>query len=469
MKRRWWLAVAGLAAATRFCHLNILWPEETLPLAAAVQMVQGRVLYREIWFDKPPLAPLVCLLWGARDGWALRLAGALYLLLACAFVHRLARTLWGEREARVAALLLAFFLTFWLPAAVMPLASDLLMLAPHAAAVWLAASNRPLLAGLAAGIAFQSNPKGLLVLAACLLFERRAGPLLAGFLAPTAAVALWLGSQGALGDYWRQVWQLGTTYARDTFLEAPWREGLLRTANWAGFHLALLIGAIACWRKEPAKKRLRLLLWMLLGLAGVCLGFRFFPRYYFLLLLPLVAAGARGMVISSGRGRLVMTLALVIPLARFGPRYLLLARELVTAREHGWRDTALDRDSRAVARWLVERSRPGQTLFVWGYRPEIYVYTRLPAASRFLESQPLSGVFADRHLFDVHVSDEALARISRRELLASSPDWLVDGLGPLNARLAIENYGELRPWLAGYRLEATTRMARIYRRTNVVR
>ena len=44
------------------------------------------------------------------------------------------------------------------------------------------------------------------------------------------------------------------------------------------------------------------------------------------------------------------------------------------------------------------QANAGDTLFVWGYRPEIYVYTGLPAATRFLDSQPLTGVPADRHL-----------------------------------------------------------------------
>src|SRR5439155_10325836 len=48
------LLFAGLLAA-RLSHSKILWAEETLPLAAAAQMEAGKALYRDIWFDKPPL------------------------------------------------------------------------------------------------------------------------------------------------------------------------------------------------------------------------------------------------------------------------------------------------------------------------------------------------------------------------------------------------------------------------------
>jgi hypothetical protein len=52
----------------RLCHVDILWAEENLPLAAASEMLRGKALYRDIWFDKPPLVPAFYLLWGARDG-----------------------------------------------------------------------------------------------------------------------------------------------------------------------------------------------------------------------------------------------------------------------------------------------------------------------------------------------------------------------------------------------------------------
>lgn len=461
----WWTALAVLIAAFRLCHSGILWPEETLPLAAAVQMLHGRQLYSEIWFDKPPLAPLLCLLWGAQSGWPLRLAGALYVLAAAWLTGRLARSLWGEREEKIAAALVAFYLTFWLPAAVMPLASDLLMLAPHAAAVWLAVSGRRFAAGLAAGVAFQSNPKGLLVLAACLLFASRgAARILAGFVLPSAAVFAWLVAQGALGDYYEQVWRLGTLYARDTFVRAPLSEGLARTANWTGFHGALLIGAVAFWRRERHSLRLRFAAWLALGLAGVALGLRFFPRYYFLPLLPLLIAGARGLALLGPRWWAMTVLVLLVPIARFGPRYVSLAADLLAGREHAWRDVALDHDSRQAAALIREKARPGDTLFVWGYRPELYVYTRLPAASRYLESQPLTGVFADRHLFDTRASDAAWPAARRRELLAVEPVWIVDGLAPINPALAMDRYPELRSWLEAWRPEASTAFTRIYRR-----
>src|SRR5215471_8697191 len=91
------LLFLGLLVA-RLCHSQILWAEEGLSMAAAAQMETGKALYRDIWFDKPPLLAAVNLLWGARDGWLLRIAGAIYALLACWLVYLFADDMWGSQE-----------------------------------------------------------------------------------------------------------------------------------------------------------------------------------------------------------------------------------------------------------------------------------------------------------------------------------------------------------------------------------
>jgi hypothetical protein len=123
----------------------------------------------------------------------------------------------------------------------------------------------------------------------------------------------------------------------------------------------------------------------------------------------------------------------------------------------------MDRDSRQAARKVLALAQPGDTLFVWGFRPEVFVYTRLPAATRFLESQPLSGVFADRHLFRADAVAEDFVRPLRQELLRSRPTFVVDGLGLYNPQLALSAQEDLRKWLAGYTEAARTRFTIIYR------
>jgi hypothetical protein len=443
------LLLAGLVLA-RLCHTAIVWVEEAYPAAAAIQVLYGKMLYRDIWFDKPPLSALVYLLWDAHMGALLRIAGAAFVFACCLMLWRFARDLWGPREGLAAALLLGFFLTFGIPSAVMALAPDLLMVLPHIAAVYLAWRGRPLLSGLVAGVALLVNAKAFFVLAACIFFAWRCtGWLLAGFAIPNIVVLIWFGQ-----PYLDQVWRWGAMYSEQTFSLAT---GFIRTANWAGFQSALIVGAAFALRKEN-RWRWKMIAWLLLSLAAVAAGWRFFPRYYFQLLPVVALLAARGYTLL-GRCRVVMLALLLIPLIRFGPRYVMLANDLAHGRQSNWSDLTLNEDSQAAS----DRIERDGTLLVWGYRPDIFTYTRMPADSRFLDSQPLTGVLADRHLTTSEAFAPAWAARNRRELIASDPTWIVDGLGPLNPALAITNYPDLRDWLSNYREVARTRFSIIYK------
>jgi hypothetical protein len=456
--RNTWIAFIALLAlllASRLLHLNILWAEETLPLAAARQMHFGHTLYREIWFDKPPVAPLLA--WAVGESAAWRIAGALYAWLACWIAWAFARDLWGAREALWAAALLGFSLIFDFPSAVIPLASDLLMLSPHMAAVWMAYRRKPWASGALAAVAFLVNPKGVLVLAACAVWCPAPG-LWLGFLAMSALAMAGLWAAGAAGAFWEQVWVWGRIYAGATFVNAPITNGIARTLGWMGFHAAAVIAAAVALRHDwPTRSWWRWLAWLAVAALGVAAGLRFFPRYYFLALPVVVLLAARGMALLPRRWAALTAALMLIPAVRFAPTYVQAARG-------GWRDTAMDADSRAAGALLAARAHPGATLFVWGYRPEIYVYSHLEAATRFLDSQPLTGVPADRHLTQSAPVETTGAKERRAELAASRAQFVVDGLGLYNPRLSIAAFPDLAQWISAYKEVGRTNGSVVYER-----
>lgn len=460
------LFFAGLFAlllAAHLAHSGVLWEGETLPLASALQMIRGSILYRDVWFDKPPLVSAVYLLWGAKIGPVLRVAGAVYALLACILAYFLATTLWTRREGVWAAALLAFFLTFDTHSAMLPLAADMLLLAPHLAAILLAARKQAFWSGIAAGVGFLFNTKAVFVLAACLLFAwPGALALLAGFAVPNVFALAWLAAHGSLAPWFDQVWRWPAQYAASPVVSDPVWNGVLRTVNWLGFHAALAVGAaVFLWRTRNWK----FVAWILLGYAGVVLGWRFFPRYYLLVLPPMTIAAARGFTLMRARTAAALAfLLLIVPFIRFGPRYAMLADDLLHDRRSQWTDLALDRDSRDASQIVLANAPPGATLYVWGYRPEIYVYTKLRPAIRFLDSQAMTGVPADRHLTQSDVVLTSGTREARALLAQSRPDILVDGLTLYNPALSMTNYSELRPWLADYIEIARSKGAIVYKR-----
>ena len=428
------------------CHIDLVWVEEGYPAAAAIQLLDGKALYRDVWFDKPPGSPYLYLLWGAHIGWPLRVAGAVYIWLCCLMAWCFARNIWGEREGTAAAMLLGFFLTFGIPSAVIALAPDLLMVLPHLAAIYFAWRQRPLLSGFIAGLSVLINPKGVYIFAAGFLWLhlRQLAKYAIAFLLPNIVAFAWFAR-----PYVRQVWEWGMMYASHTFVEHPVREALIRTADWIGFQSALIAGAgWLLWTRRNSET-FRAAGWAIVMLFAVTSGWRFFPRYYFALLVPVVIMAARGYALMGSR-RVLVLLLLSIPLARFGPRYLELASDLVYHRPHQWRDLAIMNDSKAASDILLADSRGAGTMLVWGYRPDIYAYTRMEAGTRFLDSQPLTGVIADRHLVSSEPLTPEWAIRNRASLLESRPTYIVDGLGLYNPSLAVASYPDLTAWLRNY-------------------
>ncbi len=456
----------------RLCHARILWADEDYHLAAGIQTLQGKLLYRDLWYDKPPLAAWVYAALGGFPGWSLRLFDSFYVLAICVAMYRFARDLWSEREGLCAAALAGFFLSFDHASAVIPIASDLFMLLPHVLAVHCAWRKQAFQAGVWSGVAFLFHTKGLFVLAMCtLLVGRSILPLLGGFLLPSGAVLALLAWTGALAGYLQQVWQWGLAYSGSSPLEHPVWNALRRTLDWFGFHAVLAIGALALWWKGRARAPWWIAAWCILSLVAVAFGTQFAPRYFFQLLPPLAIAASRGLCLlledSVGRRNrsawAVAIIAMLVPFIRFGSRYVLLAVDLAAHRAHHWTDIVLDQDNQAAALDVNQRKRPGDTLFVWGYRPGVFVYTRLAARSKFWDSQPLTGVPADRHLFDARpILPEQAAR-NRAQLAMSHPTFIVDGLSGLNPRLSLRSYPELRAWLRDYSIVARTDLSVVYR------
>ena len=459
-----------LFALFRLCHFHLLWADEDYHIAAAIDILHGKIPYRDFWYDKPPLNAVYYLLIGGYPGLPLRLLDAGYTLLACYLAFRLARSWWCEEEGYVAAFLLAFFTTFYLPSAVIPFAADALMIVPHLAAIYYARERRPYLSGCFAGIGFLFNPKALFVLAACSVFLfGELLPLLLGFVLPLVAGLLWALASGAWPGYCEQVWRWGLLYAENSPVMHPVRIGLSRTADWLGFQAALAVGTIAAFFQTASRDRIQLGSWIAFSFAAVCLGTRFAPHYFLQLLPPLVIAASRGVTLGLHSRRkatvVVLSVLLLVPLVRFSPHYVSLAIDDVAQHEPHWSDVVMDLDSQRAAAKIRSLAHPGDTLFVWGYRPDLYVYTRMSSDSRFWDSQPLTGIPADRHLSTTKPIYNGPAAANRAELTRSRPTFIVDGLSPLNPRLSPTIYPELRPWLKKYRLVARTKLCLIFRRS----
>jgi hypothetical protein len=449
-----WIGLATAVFLSRFAHLNILWADEDYHLAVAQQLLHGKLLYRDVWYDKPPLSALLLTLIGGLPGWPLRLFSTLLELAGAAAAFRFAREFWGPREAYIAAAAFVFFHIFFFPATAIPLEPDSLMVLPHLLAVYFAWRKRPALAGILAGLCFLLSTKGAFVALACVILLPTGWlPISAGFALPCLLTAAWLYVQGALPDYWAQVWQWGFLYAGNPRPEAV-TGPLLRLAGWAGFHTALWLGAYFGLRRLTNRTlRWKLAAWLGVSLAAVLIGWSMPPRYMSQMFPALILLGSGGLATIFEKRSLcsiVAIIALIIPAARFGPRYAQLLTEDARGVAHDWDNVVMDNESRTAAAALTQLTRPGDTLYVWGYRPNVVVYSGLPVASQLWDSQPVTMVPADRHLGNDQPLNLDWARQHQDQLAQSRPTFIIDGLSAYNPRLDIHNFPRLESWLAQY-------------------
>lgn len=258
-----------------------------------------------------------------------------------------------------------------------------------------------------------------------------------------------------------------------------------------------------------------LLLWLIVSYSGVILGGRLYSHYFFQILPALCLIGSRGLISirSSLKKRdpslrhaitLVIIIGFVFTLIRFHGRTAILAADLIRGRKsdmtEGWFHERIDHEERMVAaavrdladgeesvdRFGLEEMRangprkrdvrgPEDYLFVWGYRPEIYYYSGLLPASRYLSTQPLTGVPADVHYFTDYrsiLSDSETSQSRLRllqDLQETRPKYIVDELGMFNSALSINSYPELGEFLQEYKATGPVERFMIYCRRDLLK
>ncbi|HLG17691.1 MAG TPA: glycosyltransferase family 39 protein [Blastocatellia bacterium] len=360
----------------------------------------------------------------------------------------------------------------------------------------------------------------------------------AGFAAGSLPFLLYLASTGSLAAYWVYVWKWAAGYAAygpvsDMVGRGAWLTIVYLARNNTLLISLIFVAAVTINRARRSIRQRRntggadrlfsdrgfvsdgaVLLWLAASFVALSVGGRFYSNYFFQILPGLCLLGGRGLpeilaVLKTKkkvvRATVIAILALgfVITLVRFHTRTGGLALDWVRGTKSPsnarWYHERLNRDERMVA--AVVRELPGGAaeadkvgreeirqggprmrapagppdyLFVWGSRAEIYYWSGLLPASRYLTTQPLTGVPADvHHAASRPVLDESLTSAARAQLIVdldeTQPNYIVDELGYRNPALSIQSYPELREFMKDYQRVGATGGFFIYRRSTTPR
>ncbi|HEV8482404.1 MAG TPA: glycosyltransferase family 39 protein [Blastocatellia bacterium] len=573
-----------LSLLLRIFYAGHLYQDDGFWFTSAEEILRGKALYREIYFDKPPVLPLLYALLFKAFGThilTIRLFTVLYSVAISAVLYTLGKRLYNPRVACLGAGMFVVFSTTYTTGHVQGLNTDFLMMLPYTAGAYFFIRSRferderragawkrsfALFGGALVGVAFQVNPKAafdLLFFGIFLLISRRwsrrpneaafspkgasgtprrdvirwslFAQALGGFAAASLPFIGYLAARQSLGAYWQYVWAWGSRYAAYYPASDVLASALRQSVAYFGLNNTLLVGLAFVTAKTIRRARaapnaarhteeavdqdlihrrswesdLTLLIWFATSFTGLTVGGRFFGHYFFQIMPSLCLIGARGLSgISSalqrrGARRIVFALlaaGFAFTIVRFHGRTAVLAadwfRGTRSASTAGWYHERLNREERRVAsvvRELPDKEEsadqvgledirrdggrsgevggPHDYLFVWGYRPEIYYWSGLLPASRYLSTQPLTGIPADVHYFESErrlLFDEAITAQAReqlvRDLEETRPRYIVDELGMFNPELSLEDYSEMHEFMENYRYYGTTDRFLIYRR-----
>lgn len=225
---------------------------------------------------------------------------------------------------------------------------------------------------------------------------------------------------------------------------------------------------------------LLVLLWLLLSIVPVCVGGKFYEHYFLQLFPPLCILAGEGAAaflswckrIERPLLRRAMTAVLVLGL--IVPSSLAFVMRLDPARVNAMIDEETPTDYEPIGRYIRERTREGDAIFVWGFATPVYFYSGRRAASRFLwcdwQTGRVSGKAAARGAaFDpTPYIKPGSWEMLLEDLDRSRPVYFVD-TSPGNyhnyGRYPVMNYPQLVHLLRyRYHFEADVNNAIIYRR-----
>jgi 4-amino-4-deoxy-L-arabinose transferase-like glycosyltransferase len=335
------------------------------------------------------------------------IAHLLLMILGGIFLIELARSLWGDKAGLPAALLYWMVTcSFDIPPETIALNVESPGMVFTVLALWLAWSYQHrtvavIGSGIALGLAVLFRQSFVLFVIPMALaiwmsgrgrFGRLAGMAL-GALLPWIPVVIWYAARGDFLWAWDSWVRYPLSYAGDSGLNGFLLGGYL---NGSRFLIQTVVpttlsvmGIVRLWRQSKDQRMIFVVSLYVVSILAVCSGSRFFG-HYFIQAFPAIALAAvpawlmlresvrhrRSLYPVAGLGLLMA--ALHFPTWSWWDSY-------ATGPGESFYRLGRSEPEKAIAAFAREHTRPGETITVWGYCPQIYFYAdRLPGTRDYL-------------------------------------------------------------------------------------
>lgn len=388
-----WLGVLFLRLPSLFEPNR--YADEDIYLTIGMALREGRVLYRDIHDNKPPLIYFTAAV--ARNVTSFRFILLLWNLIHVAIFYQLAKLILGNNRREIIVCIL-FVILSTLPLLEGNIANgEIFMIMPITAAMWLfwknqASDSFKLFLGvgglLALGFLFKVTAVfEAVAIGTFMLFyqPKRIWGLILGFGLP---IIISIGLA--------YLWGAGGIYVRTALLQnigylSSWTGGSSSGLLGRAAMIFTLMGLVFLMRHRLNRSFIFLAVWSLMSLLGALLSSRPYPHYLlqivapFTLLMGTVALSRRAVAWSV----VVLTTAFTIwqivtvgfwyyPSWPYYLNFLQYTTGQISKFEHDNFFQGVSRN-KAVSSYVKQHTQPGERIFVWGTAPAIYVLAnRLP-------------------------------------------------------------------------------------------
>ena len=403
------------------------------------RMLDGDIPYRDIFIHKPPMAfyiYLVALPIFGQTGTSIHLFATLYIMAAILALYWMTRSIYDQKTALVSSVVFSI-ITFCHNGLIHQASTEIFMLFPMIigfhALVYGINKKKPFyiyLSGLLCGVAFMTKQTGLyyliFALFAIIVFQwrrkqdRKLAPLirnficlLAGFLTLIGAILLHLGLNGALKDFFDQVFVFNYHY-----VTLRYNPGFVKTITrtlmkiFRGDQFLWLTGIVTFGYfliRDRTPANLSLAVWFILLFAGACSGGGFYGHYFLPVIPAISIAAGYGLtklvsecatsdnkLIDTGIALVVIALCIIPVFVSVAP-YFKISPEKLSRNMVGMNPFL---EAKVVARYISESTTEKDSIFVIGSEPEIYFLSNRRSASKYIFfyslTTPYPGVLKDQ-------------------------------------------------------------------------
>ncbi len=467
--------------------------DEALIATIADILLDGGVLYRDVWEHQTPLAyciySVVFILFGKHNMTAIHLFGIGWIILTALMIYKVADEFFGNKikPGFLAALFYVIFISTYESWDVLAINTEILLVLPITAAIFFllrgehtAKSWCFILSGMLCGLGAMTKQTGGVVLPTMVAYLmlaqllqrgkarwgetiKRCFLVACGFSLVIGVFIMYFWMHNALRDFFYLTVKHPMHYSasmdvgyfkyrfkvRTLDIVIPnlllWGTACLTTGYIVirGLKKCTSRGLSQEWGSQD-RAELLLLLWFCAALIGLSMSGRFFGHYYIQAFPALSLLAAYGIMLLSGkvlnRGLYafpvklviwtVVLVGILIPVFTYQKKNI--TRFIINRESPQLQYDQFELSFRPVADYIRNNTTLDDYIFVWGFCPQLYVLSERKPASRFVFCNFLTGRMTEsRHHFEFDAETDD-------QITPGSWDRLGDDLSRTKPRFIID-------------------------------